>query len=45
VLQDGVVAREQLWVTGKLWNTEHAPDRVAPAIVKTLSDLKVRARG
>lgn len=33
------VPRPEIWITSKLWNTEHAPDRVRPAIEKTLKDL------
>src|ERR1700722_2255265 len=31
VLQAGKVRREDLFVTTKLWNTNHRPERVAPA--------------
>ena len=35
----GVVAREELFVTSKLWNGSHAPEEVEPALMRTLSDL------
>jgi len=36
---DGVVRREELWVTSKLWNDSHEPEAVRPALERTLSDL------
>lgn len=38
-LDDGLCSREELWVTSKLWNTDHAEDQVEVAIDKTLADL------
>ena len=39
--QEGVVSREQLWITSKLWNNAHAPEDVLPALEKTLADLQL----
>ena len=36
---EGIVKREELWITSQLWNTEHEKEHVAPALKKTLSDL------
>ncbi len=38
---DGVVTREEMWITSKLWNDSHAPDDVAPALQGTLDHLKL----
>ncbi|MDC0834283.1 aldo/keto reductase [Geitlerinema sp. CS-897] len=38
---EGVVSREQLWITSKLWNDSHAPEDVKPALEKTLADLQL----
>jgi alcohol dehydrogenase (NADP+) len=39
--EHGVVDREDVWVTSKLWNDAHAPDDVRPALEETLSDLQL----
>ena len=38
-IADGLVTREDLWVTSKLWNTYHAAEHVELACRKTLDDL------
>ena len=40
-IDEGIVTREDLWITSKLWNTYHRPEHVEPAIRRTLSDLGV----
>jgi len=37
----GVLRREELFVTSKLWNDRHAPDDVLPALRRTLADLRL----
>ena len=37
----GDCTREELWVTSKLWNTFHEPDRVREGLEKTLADLQL----
>lgn len=39
--QEGILSREELWVTSKLWNNAHHTEDVEPAIKQTLSDLKL----
>lgn len=38
-IAEGVVKREDLFITSKLWNTFHKPEFVEPAIKTTLSHL------
>ncbi len=38
-IADGLVKREELWITSKLWNTFHAPGHVEEACRKSLADL------
>lgn len=40
-IAEGLVTREELWITSKLWNTFHAPEHVDEACRKTLADLQV----
>lgn len=37
----GLVQREDLWITSKLWNDCHAPKHVKPALQRTLADLQL----
>ncbi len=39
--KEGVVSRDQVWITSKLWNNAHASEDVEPALEKTLSDLQL----
>ncbi|KAJ2970579.1 hypothetical protein NUW54_g12698 [Trametes sanguinea] len=40
-LEDGVVAREDVWVVSKLWNTFHRKERVREAVMRSLADWGV----
>lgn len=35
------VKREDLWVTSKLWNSNHRKEHVRPALEATLKDLSL----
>ena len=35
----GIVGREDLFITGKLWNTSHSPAAVQVAVKHSLRDL------
>ena len=39
--QAGIVTREQMWITSKLWNDSHAPEDVQPALEVTLANLQL----
>jgi alcohol dehydrogenase (NADP+) len=39
----GTVSRQDLFITSKLWNSEHLPEHVRPALLKTLADLHVES--
>ncbi|MEH6784125.1 MAG: aldo/keto reductase [Alcanivorax jadensis] len=41
VFAAGTVQREDLWITSKLWNSDHAPKDVQPALETTLNNLKL----
>mmetsp|Transcript_2044 Transcript_2044/g.7884 ORF Transcript_2044/g.7884 Transcript_2044/m.7884 type:complete len:361 (-) Transcript_2044:320-1402(-) len=41
LFEEGVIKREDLWITSKLWNSMHAKDDVPKAIAKTLADLRL----
>ena len=40
-IKQGLVAREDLWVTSKLWNASHGEENVIPALNQTLEDLQL----
>ena len=40
-IDDGVVAREDVWVVSKLWNTFHRKEHVREAVMRSLSDWGV----
>jgi len=42
-IDGGEVARDELWVTSKLWNNSHAPEDVRPALEQTLADLRLES--
>ena len=40
-ISKGIVKREDLWITSKLWNNAHRKHEVIPALKKTLADLQL----
>lgn len=40
-INEGLVIREDLWITSKLWNDAHARADVVPALRQTLIDLQI----
>jgi len=38
---EGLVKREDVWITSKLWNDKHAKEHVIPALRRTLADLRL----
>ncbi|WP_029915284.1 aldo/keto reductase [Pelobacter seleniigenes] len=38
---EGIVSREEMWITSKLWNNAHAPEDVRPALETTLKNLQL----
>lgn len=40
-ISEGLVKREELFVTSKLWNNSHKKEDVLPALQKSLTDLKL----
>ena len=38
---EGIVRRDELWITSKLWNDCHAPEDVGPALEQTLGELRL----
>ena len=41
VFQNNLVKREELFITSKLWNSDHAPERVEIAIRNSLTNLQL----
>lgn len=40
-LNSGIVKREEIWITSKLWNSDHQSSEVIPALKQTLKDLQL----
>jgi len=39
ILDSGLIRRDELWITSKLWNDKHAEEDVVPACRQSLADL------
>lgn len=39
--EQGIVKREEMWITSKLWNNSHKQEQVIPALKNTLDDLQL----
>lgn len=39
LIDGGEIARDDVWITSKLWNDRHAPEHVEPALRETLEHL------
>jgi alcohol dehydrogenase (NADP+) len=39
--EEGIVTREEVFITSKLWNNAHKKEQVIPALEKTLNDLQL----
>lgn len=40
-IKAGIISRNDLWITSKLWNNAHCKEAVLPALKRTLIDLQV----
>ncbi|WP_027880627.1 aldo/keto reductase [Mesoflavibacter zeaxanthinifaciens] len=40
-IKEGIVTREDLWITSKLWSDSHGRENVIPALQNTLNDLQL----
>ncbi|AIZ42901.1 aldehyde oxidoreductase [Cellulophaga baltica 18] len=40
-IKQGLVTRNDLWITSKLWNASHGEENVIPALNQTLEDLQL----
>ena len=41
IFSKGEIKREDIWITSKLWNTDHKKEDVLPALEQTLADLQL----